>query len=66
MKIGKPQSFLGDSVNIWSANLSAKTAYIREAEVVGDNDEEVGAFCHDKWQEVNPESSFSSNNTQVQ
>lgn len=46
MKIGKPESFLGDLVNIWSVNLAAKTAHIREAEVVGDNDEEVGAFGH--------------------
>jgi hypothetical protein len=48
MKIGKPETFLGDLVNIRSTDLAAKAAHIREAEVIGDNDEEVGAFGHDE------------------
>lgn len=48
MKIGKPESFLGYLVDIWSADLAAKAAHVREAEVIGDNDEEVGSFSHDE------------------
>lgn len=50
MEICKSQTFLCDLVNIRRANLAAEAAHVGETEVIGDNDEEVGAFSHDEWQ----------------
>lgn len=50
MEIRKSQTFLCDLVNIRRANLAPEAAHVGETEVIGDNDEEVGAFSHDEWQ----------------
>lgn len=44
MKVGKAQTLLCDLVNVGSANLAAEAAHVGEAEIIGDDDEEVGAF----------------------
>lgn len=44
MEISKAQSLLCDPVNVGSADLAAEAAHIGEAEIIGDDDEEVGAF----------------------
>lgn len=44
MEIGKSESLFGDLVDVGRADLSAEAAYIGETEVIGDYDEEVGAF----------------------
>lgn len=49
MEICESQSFLCDLINIRRANLAAKAAHVGETEVIGDNDEEVGAFSHEEW-----------------
>lgn len=47
MEIGKSEAFFGDLVDVGRTDLSAEAAYIGETEVIGDDDEEVGAFsCH--------------------
>lgn len=48
VEIGESQTFLCDLIDIWGANLASKTAHIGEAEIVGDDNEEVGAFGHDE------------------
>lgn len=44
MKVGKAQTVFCDLVNVGSANLAAEAAHIGEAEIIGNDDEEVGAF----------------------
>lgn len=35
------------TIDIWRADFSSEAAYIGEAQVIGDDDEEVGTFIHD-------------------
>lgn len=44
VKVCKAQSLLCDLVNVGSANLAAEAAHIGEAEIIGNDDEEVGTF----------------------
>ena len=47
MEVSESETLLSDLVDIWSADFTTKAAHIRESQVVGDNDEEIGAFsCH--------------------
>lgn len=46
MEIRKPQTLLGDLVDVRRTDLAAKAAHIGETQVIGDDDEEVGAFTH--------------------
>jgi hypothetical protein len=48
VEIGESQTFLCDLIDIGGANLASKTAHVGEAEIVGDDNEEVGAFSHDE------------------
>lgn len=48
MEVCKSESFLCDLVDIWCADLAAEAAHVGETKVIGDNDEEVGAFSHDE------------------
>lgn len=36
------------TIDIWCADFSSEAAYIGEAQVIGDDDEEVGTFIHDR------------------
>lgn len=48
VKVCKANALLGQTVEVGSANLSAKATNVREAQIVGDDYEEVGAFrSHD-------------------
>lgn len=40
------QTFLGQFVNVWGANLAAKAADIRESQVIRKDDEEVRSVRH--------------------
>lgn len=51
MEIGKSQTFLCDLIDMGGANLASKTAHVGEAEIVGDDNEEVGAFSHGEGSE---------------
>lgn len=46
MEIGESQAFLGNLIDVRSADLAAEAAHIRETEVIGDGDEEIGPFSH--------------------
>lgn len=53
MEIGEAQALFCDLINVWSANLAAKAAHVGEAEIIGHDDEEVGALgSHIKTQKV--------------
>lgn len=53
MEIGETQPLLCDLIDVRGANLAAKAAHIREAEIISDDDEEVGALgSHIRAQEV--------------
>jgi pyocin large subunit-like protein len=44
MKVSEAQTLLCDLVDVGSANLAAEAAHIGEAEIIGNDDKEVGAF----------------------
>lgn len=46
MKIGKAEAAIGQLIDVGSLDLSAKGSSIGEAEIVGDNDEEVWSPGH--------------------
>jgi len=41
MEISKPNAIIGKTVDVGRTNLTAKAADVREAQIVGDDDEEV-------------------------
>lgn len=46
MEVREPHALLRDFVNVGRANLAAEAANVGEAQVIGDDDEKVGAFTH--------------------
>jgi hypothetical protein len=47
VEVCESQPLLCDLVDVGGANFTTKTTNVGKAEVVGDNDEEIGAFwCH--------------------
>lgn len=46
MKIGKPDTIIRKTVDVGRTDFTAKAADIREAQVVSDDDEKIGAW-HD-------------------
>ena len=44
MKVSEPHALLGQTVEIRRTDLSSIATYIGEAQVIGDNHEEIGAF----------------------
>lgn len=46
VEVCKSQTFLCNLINVGCANLASKTAYVRETEIIGDDNEEVRAFSH--------------------
>lgn len=46
MEVREPHALLGYFVNVGRANLAAEAANVGEAQIIGDDDEKVGAFTH--------------------
>jgi hypothetical protein len=46
MEIREPDTALSKAVQIGSLNLSAERSHIREPEIISDDEEEIGPFCH--------------------
>jgi hypothetical protein len=46
MEIREPDTALSKAVQIGSLNLPAERSYVRESEIISDDEEEIGPFCH--------------------
>lgn len=44
MKVCEPETFLGDLINVGSTDFTTKATKIGKAEVIGNDDEEIGTF----------------------
>ena len=44
VEVCESQSLLGDLVDVGGANFTTEATHVGEAEIVSDNDEEIGAF----------------------
>jgi hypothetical protein len=49
MKVGEFDSIQSKPVDVWGADLTAEAPAIGEAEVIGDNDEEVWSCFWGHW-----------------
>lgn len=45
MEAGEPEAAIGQSIEIGRRNLAAKRADVREPQIVGDDDQEIGPSC---------------------
>lgn len=41
MEVSEPQAVLREFVDVWCSDLASIAAYIREAQVIGENDEKI-------------------------
>jgi len=46
MEIREPDTALSKAVQIGSLNFPAERSYVRESEIISDDEEEIGPFCH--------------------
>lgn len=46
MEVGEAQAICGQAVNVRRLDLAAECAYVGEAKIISDDDEEVGLFRH--------------------
>lgn len=47
MEVGESKALFGNLIDVGGTNFTTEAAYIRETEIVCDNNEEIGAFgCH--------------------
>lgn len=46
MEVREPHALLGYFVDVGRANLAAEAANVGESQIIGDNDEKVGALTH--------------------
>jgi hypothetical protein len=46
MEIREPDTALSKAVQIGSLNLSPERSHVRESEIISDDEEEIGPFCH--------------------